>query len=176
MWPFESPSSDRAHSRRGHVLVIDDEPFVADALAMFIVDEHDVTVLNDAREAIARLSAGESYDVILCDIMMPEMTGIAFHQELTATLPEHAPRVVFITGGAFTAATRAYLDGVPNECFEKPPDLAALLALLRTRVAESRAATSNAERTASSVDFDPEHRSRRAALRSPPSSRSGTRD
>lgn len=116
-------------------MVVDDEPFVAHALALFLGDENDVTVLNDAREALVRLSSGETYDVILCDVMMPAMSGIELHRALTSTSPAMATRVLFITGGIFTSATRDYLDGVPNDCIDKPPDPFALRALIRKRVA-----------------------------------------
>lgn len=122
-------------ARRGRVLVIDDEPFVAHALAIFIGDENDVTIANDAREALRRLDGGAAFDVILCDVMMPNVSGIDFHRELASSRPTDAQRVIFITGGAITQDARAYLASVSNECIDKPPDPFALRALVRRRVA-----------------------------------------
>jgi CheY-like chemotaxis protein len=60
--------------------------------------------------------------------MMPEMTGIEFHDRVAAHHPRMLERIVFITGGAFTASARAFLDRVPNECVDKPFDVGALRA------------------------------------------------
>lgn len=66
--------------------------------------------------------------------MMPEMTGADFFEELRRRHPAHAQRVVFLTGGAFTPSTRAFLDGVANQRIEKPFDAKRLRALLRDRL------------------------------------------
>jgi PAS domain S-box-containing protein len=105
--------------KRGRVLVVDDEAMVGNALRRILKD-HDVTVLSDAREARSRLAQGERYDLILCDLMMPEMTGMDLHTELARVTPEQAERLVFLTGGAFTPAATEFLDRVPNERLEKP--------------------------------------------------------
>jgi CheY-like chemotaxis protein len=137
-----------AVGRRGHVLVIDDEPFVAHALALFLSDEHSITILNDARAALALLDVGEAFDVILCDVRMPEMSGLDFHREVSARFPDHAPRVVFITGGVFRSSDRHYLDSIPNECLDKPPDPFALRALIRERVAARHSSEASRQQSA----------------------------
>ena len=62
--------------------------------------------------------------------MMPQMTGMDLHAAMTGRFPEQAKRVVFVTGGAFTARAREFLDQVPNQSLEKPVDGAKLLALI----------------------------------------------
>jgi CheY-like chemotaxis protein len=52
--------------------------------------------------------------------MMPEMTGIDLFEELRRTAPEQAERMVFLSGGAFTARAQAFLKRVPNAYLEKP--------------------------------------------------------
>ena len=76
----------------------------------------------------------EPYDVILCDLMMPVMTGMDLYAELAATRPALAARMIFMTGGTFTARARDFLAAVPNPAIDKPFDLSALSALLRARV------------------------------------------
>ena len=66
--------------------------------------------------------------------MMPNITGMDLYQRILAIAPEQAPRMVFITGGAFTVHARDFLDVNHNACIEKPIDLEALRALVRTRV------------------------------------------
>jgi CheY-like chemotaxis protein len=123
-------------SRRGRILVVDDEPFVARALQIFLGDEHDVRVLTDARAALAVLRGGEEYDAVLCDIMMPEMSGIELHAAVAESHPDRARRFVFITGGILDRRLRDYLARVPNACIDKPPDPFALREMMRARVAD----------------------------------------
>jgi len=112
------------------VLVVDDEPSVTQALKRILGLEHDVTAVNRAREALELLDGGARFDVILCDVMMPEMTGMALHAELRRRIPDQADRVVFMTGGAFTPGAVAFLEAVPNPKAPKPLDRSLLRKLL----------------------------------------------
>jgi CheY-like chemotaxis protein len=82
--------------------------------------QHVITVFTDAREALKEISSGKTYDLILCDVMMPGVTGMDFFRELSAIAPQMAERVVFITGGAYTKGARAFLEQVSNRCLYKP--------------------------------------------------------
>lgn len=111
----------RAARGRLSVLVVDDEPVIARLIQKALVD-HDVTTALDGREAVALMSE-HSYDVILCDLIMPEMTGMdVYRAALQKTSPIH-DRIVFMTGGAFTQRARDFLQSVPNLRIEKPFDL-----------------------------------------------------
>jgi PAS domain S-box-containing protein len=123
---------------RGRVAVVDDEPAVRRALLRALSAAHEVESFESARALADRLAAGATYDVILCDLMMPEMTGMELHQVLQASAPAQAAALVFMTGGAFTSEARAFLDAVPNDRIEKPFDVSALRALIRGRVPASR--------------------------------------
>jgi CheY-like chemotaxis protein len=81
-----------------------------------------------------RITQGERFDVILCDLMMPQMTGMDLHARLESQLPEQAAQMVFLSGGAFTARARAFLEEVPNQRLEKPFDARQLLLLVNDRV------------------------------------------
>ena len=108
--------------RRGRILVIDDEEMIGKAVKRAL-PEHDVETTTSAREALDRLKAGERWDLVLCDVMMPVLSGMEFHQRLAAQLPSLSERVVFLTGGAFTPAAQAYLDDVSNLRIDKPFNL-----------------------------------------------------
>ncbi len=118
-------------ARRARVLVVDDERFVATALQRTLGREHDLTALDRAQDALQLIAGGARFHVILCDLMMPVMSGMELHAKLAAAVPDQAERMVFMTGGAFTDEARAFLEGVPNERVDKPFDLAALRALVR---------------------------------------------
>jgi CheY-like chemotaxis protein len=120
--------------RRARMLVIDDEPRIGSVLQRALGREHDVVALQSARDALVRLNGGERFDLILCDMMMPEMTGMELFSELQQALPEVARGIVFLTGGAFTPRAQAFLDHVDNICLDKPLDLPRLRALVRERI------------------------------------------
>jgi PAS domain S-box-containing protein len=106
--------------RRGRILSVDDEPMIGTAISRSLRQEHDVTALTSAREALAQLIRGERYDLILCDLMMPEMSGMDLFEEIARVAPGQVERVVFLTGGAFTPMARDFLGRVKNGHMEKP--------------------------------------------------------
>lgn len=114
---------------RRRVLVVDDEPVVGKSLRR-LLPEHEVTIASSAAEALSAIAIQPDLDVILCDLMMPEVSGIELYRELTSRYPGLAPRVVFITGGAFTAEATAFLRQAGNPLLEKPFDLPRLRALV----------------------------------------------
>ncbi|MFO0681823.1 MAG: PAS domain S-box protein [Sandaracinus sp.] len=109
-----------APRRRGRVLVIDDDDMVARTLDRTLRARHDITVEVESRRALERLLAGETFDVVICDLMMPEPTGMQIHAALRESRPSLAERMVLVTGGAFTPEARDFLDRVPNARIEKP--------------------------------------------------------
>ncbi len=119
------PPSQSAIRRAAHgklsVLVVDDEPVIARLIQKALVD-HDVTTANDGREAVA-LMGQNAYDVILCDLIMPEMTGMDVYRAALQRATPLNERIVFMTGGAFTQRARDFLESVPNLRIEKPFDL-----------------------------------------------------
>jgi CheY-like chemotaxis protein len=115
---------------RMRVLVVDDEPLVSKALAR-LLSPHDVVTASDGRDALARVRAGERFDAVVCDLMMPELSGMDLHAAVEALDPELAGRFIFITGGAFTESARDFLARARNPRLEKPVDRGALDAALR---------------------------------------------
>ncbi|MFN3201663.1 MAG: ATP-binding protein [Bradymonadia bacterium] len=105
---------------RGRVLIVDDEPLVGRSLRRMLSDEHDVEALTNARAALDLLASGAKFDVILCDVMMPDMSGAAFHEALQAQWPEMTRRLIFITGEAFTPDARAFVEQSHTVCLDKP--------------------------------------------------------
>ena len=125
------PSDDGPTAR---VLVIDDEPGVARSLRRALRG-HDVSIALSGQEAIDQIQAGGSYDVIFCDLMMPDMTGMDFYSEAKTLAPGLEDRIVFMTGGAFTARARRFQQDVPNVFLDKPFDIRAIQALVNERAA-----------------------------------------
>ncbi len=103
------------------ILVVDDEPVIARLIQKALVD-HEVTTASDGREAVA-LMGENAYDVILCDLIMPEMTGMDVYRAALQRATPMNDRIVFMTGGAFTQRARDFLESVPNLRIEKPFEL-----------------------------------------------------
>ncbi|HYV50152.1 MAG TPA: response regulator [Myxococcaceae bacterium] len=119
-----------ATARRRRVLVVDDEVLVGRAIKRVLSRKHEVTAIHDPNEALRLLERGEAFDLILCDVMMPGLSGAELYERLNARSPSTAERMVFLTGGAFTSAARQFLDSIPNRRLEKPFDAVALEALV----------------------------------------------
>jgi PAS domain S-box-containing protein len=118
------PSPEPCDKKR--VLVVDDEPMVGHLVAK-VLSGHDVVAETSARAALTRLANDNGFDLILCDLMMPEVTGMDFYAQLA---PDLRRRIVFLSGGAFTDRAQNFLDSVPNRRLAKPFDVDALTAVL----------------------------------------------
>ncbi|WP_257458628.1 ATP-binding protein [Archangium lipolyticum] len=127
----DEPAAPLPRAKRSRILVVDDEPLVGAALRRALGREHEVFVTTGAREALTRMRQGPPFDVILCDLMMPEMTGMELYTELQRTNPEQARRVLFLSGGAFTETTRAFLELHQERAMGKPIDMDTLRERLR---------------------------------------------
>ncbi len=109
-----------ASAPRRRVLLVDDEPLVLSALRRMLARAHDVETATSGRDALERIRGGAHFDVVLCDLMMPDLGGPDLHRALCEVDAPLASRMIFMTGGAFTAEARAFLDGVPNPRLGKP--------------------------------------------------------
>lgn len=131
--PIESKKSATPPApRRAKVLVVDDDEAVCRAVKRSLSRHHDVTVTNNGADAIERMKNGERYDAILCDLMMPDMTGMDVYHRLVEVAPDQSERMIFLTGGAFSAKAGEFLLRIGNPHLEKPFDVPGLLTLIGT--------------------------------------------
>jgi C4-dicarboxylate-specific signal transduction histidine kinase len=130
------PGPAEPPSLRGRILVVDDEPQVGVAVRRALAPEHEVLLTTRAAEARRRIALGERFDVILCDLMMPGLTGMDLHADLLRRAPDQAERMIFITGGAVTSQARRFLSASPNPLLEKPFAAAELRAFVNRLLAE----------------------------------------
>jgi signal transduction histidine kinase/CheY-like chemotaxis protein len=114
------------------ILIIDDEELVLRFLASSL-GHHDVSVESDGRMATQRIRGG-NFDVILCDLMMPAMTGMEIFSELQREIPEATDRIIFMTGGVFVEEAEEFLGGMSGCWIEKPIDTIELETLIWKRV------------------------------------------
>jgi signal transduction histidine kinase len=116
------------------ILVIDDEPIVCCSLERLLSKEGEVIAVASARQALGLIEAGERFEFVLCDLMLPEMDAPAFYDAVSRIDPSQVDRMAFMTGGVFTVRARDFLSRVPNPRLGKPFDVEALLSLVRERV------------------------------------------
>jgi CheY-like chemotaxis protein len=107
------------NDRRLRLLLVDDEPLVLRSLRRMLA-EHHVDIAQSGHEALTRLEQERNYDLIFCDLMMPDMDGTILYAELERSLPEVLDRIVFCSGGAFTARTKQFLESSTRPFVEKP--------------------------------------------------------
>jgi PAS domain S-box-containing protein len=123
---------------RGRILVVDDEEQIRNALRRLLGQQHEVVAVASGREGKALLEKDPAFDLILCDLMMPEVTGMDLHAWLVAQGSRLARRVVFISGGAFTPSASDYVARVGNLQVEKPFEPSTLRKLVSEMVAAAR--------------------------------------
>jgi CheY-like chemotaxis protein len=133
--PSRSPST-RPRRRRARVCVIDDEPMMCELIGALLAGEYEVAAFTDPRAALSALRT-RSFDVVLCDLMMPELTGMDLYQQLQAERPELAQRFVFISGGAYTEPTRKFLAHTPRPQVRKPFHRQELLDAIEAQLART---------------------------------------
>jgi signal transduction histidine kinase/CheY-like chemotaxis protein len=120
-----APASE-AVPRRARLLVVDDEALVGAVLERTLGHEYDLMTLTSSREALELLQAGERFDLIFSDLLMPGLTGMALHDELERLDPAQAARMIFLSGGACTPAAVEFLARPGMEWLEKPFELAVI--------------------------------------------------
>ncbi len=132
--PSTAGTEDSGVTRRARILVIDDELAIANTLRELLQVDHDVTALTSAAEALETIERGAPFDVVFCDLMMPQMGGIDLYERLRERKSGFERRLVFMTGGAFTARAADFLARVPNRRIEKPFALTTIEQIVREAV------------------------------------------
>lgn len=116
-------------ARRGRLLVIDRDPAMPELLRRELGAEHDVVVSACAREAA--LTAGrEAFDLVVCDLSLPEALGIKLHAAMWQLAPSMIERVVYMTGGPLGELAEGFLASVPNVRIAKPISASTIRELL----------------------------------------------
>lgn len=123
---------------RHRLLVVEDEEAVAEGLRLLLEQEYTVHLAASGRQALDKISRDGPFDAVLCDLMMPGMSGIQLFHAVKSMAPGLEERLVFMTGGAFTPEAEAFLDAVSNSRVEKPFDFASVDRLLRLAAAGVR--------------------------------------
>lgn len=125
--PDPEQAAAQAAPSRARVLWIDDDIHLLRAFQRRLRKEHEVEICESAGEALERLDRGERWDVICCDLMMPQLNGRQFESILRERYPDMAKRLIFVTGGVFTEEERRFLEETPQPRLLKPFEWSDLL-------------------------------------------------
>jgi len=125
--PASAPGSTGPRAR---VLIVDDEPSVGKVAQRMLEGYHDVDVALSGAEAITMLEADAAYDLILCDMLMPQVAGENLYNWCEEHQPELAGRMVFMTGGTFQGGMLRFLEKIDFPRLEKPFEAAVLRSLI----------------------------------------------
>lgn len=130
-------STAAATSPKPRLLVIDDEPLVISMLTRLLRRRYDITTTTSGVEGL-RLACSEPWDAILCDVMLPELSGPQLLQRLEAEGRPVAAKVGFMTGGAFGSEASSFLERLGRDGWlAKPFGLAQLEAFVERLVERS---------------------------------------
>lgn len=132
--PSDQPQ--RRSSDRARILVIDDEPLLGQTLSLAFSGRHEIVLAPGGRDALSRLTKDRDFDLILCDLMMPEFSGAQVFEAIERDHPELVDRFAFMTGGAFTERSQDFLERYAGRRIDKPftiADVERLLAETRSR-------------------------------------------
>jgi CheY-like chemotaxis protein len=121
----------------GRVLVVDDDQLVSEAVELILADDYQVQLAKGADDAMRLLRAGERFDAVVCDLMMPGMSGIELYYEIENEFPALAERVLFATGGAFTRPAQSFVERMGTRVITKPFSSEELRVKVRKMVASA---------------------------------------
>lgn len=130
--PEDVPSAPAPSTGGARILCVDDEPAILEMLEAALAGHRLRCVSSGYDGLLACLS--EDWDLVLCDLMMADLSGIDVWERVTARRPELGERFVFLTGGAFTPRAREFLGRVPNARMEKPFRIEAIKRLVAQRL------------------------------------------
>jgi CheY-like chemotaxis protein len=119
------------------VLIVDDEPVIGSVLQRALCKLHDVTVVDRGRDALSLVDAGADFDVVICDVVMPDVSGPQVYEAIRARHPRLADGFVFVTGGCLHEKARSFLSSITNPVLTKPFELGPLREIVRRIVARS---------------------------------------
>jgi CheY-like chemotaxis protein len=125
---------------KARIAIVDDDPTFRRGLELVLDDAYVVRSYPSATKLLEALGAGEEFRLIVTDVQMPEMGGLALIRTLRERFPKHADRVCILTG--MPLDVRGEHEGVP--VLLKPATAPQILAFLDAQLAAARARRSDA--------------------------------
>lgn len=115
---------------RRRVLIVEDERLLGEALCELLGDDHDVELASTVAAATKKLREDPSFEVVLCDVQLPDGTAAQIYEDYCKVFPDRARRFVFLSGGSDEGELRQLIASGRNQVLRKPFDLDALPAVI----------------------------------------------
>jgi len=133
--PIEEASGGAASGRnnapRKRLLIVEDEENMRHAYMRFFGAQHDLAFAWNGFDAAKILAYDRAFDLIICDVIMPEMNGIELYRHVAGAFPGLEKRFVFATGGFGRQDVRDFVASIPNVVLHKPFSFEKILDQLR---------------------------------------------
>jgi CheY-like chemotaxis protein len=115
----------------GRILVVDDDPGERDLIVSSLrADGHDVDASGSRFETL-RLLGRQCYDLVVSDLMMPELDGPSLYSAITSRWPGSHPHFLFVSGRANTSAYEGFLKVIHAPLLPKPFKVGALRRIIK---------------------------------------------
>ena len=111
------------------IFVIDSDPQTASVVESTFAREHEIVTTTSGFAAIERIAIGRAFDVILCDLEMPDLSGKEIYRRLLESAPQTASKMVFMVSDP--KAHKAFLDSLQNHYVQRPVAAATLRETIR---------------------------------------------
>lgn len=141
MEPQSPYSTNASTARRPRVLVVDDDEFMCRIYGRMLSRSYEVVTAPGGQHALDVLEADQDFDVILCDMMMPDIDGPGLHEVLLERAPDICGRMIFCSGGAYTDRAHEFSRRMADRFLEKPITREALLRTIGSMVDEADASS-----------------------------------
>ncbi len=115
------------------LLFVDDEASILRSYKRAFGRDHHVVAATNGREALTAIAERPDFDLVICDLSMPTMSGMQLYHHVRERHPEVAERFIFATGGATQRELEVFLRSVTNRVLEKPFDLGVLRGIIADR-------------------------------------------
>ena len=102
------------------IVFIEDETHLLEALRDLFDDSYQVNAFTNVEDALGWINAGNQFDVIVSDLNLPNMTGRDLYEELKSRHRDEEKKIIFMTGGIFTAELTDWYTKLSNVKFQKP--------------------------------------------------------
>jgi two-component system NtrC family sensor kinase len=118
--PIKPKIEGNGQDEQRRLLIVDDEPGIRDVLEVILTSGgYSVSTANNGAEAM-NLIKSNRYDLVISDMCMPEMDGEKLYEAISATDPNLAKRILFVTGDTVSAKSRTFLERTGNRWLSKP--------------------------------------------------------
>lgn len=112
------------------LVVVDDDEAILRILRRALATDYDVKLFSRAADALSAIDGGLAPDLVVSDLMMPEMNGIEFHEALRERHPAIAARFIFCSGSGDQRAHGEYIQREHVTMYHKPIDHKEFMAFL----------------------------------------------